>query len=279
MPLEVVEDLDHETVERFVRKNGTVFSTPSWSNHTGVGFRSVGVFKGQELLGAGVVPVLGGDIPAVVPATPWTGLATDARTEGVLCEVARSLARHLLSRYGDVSLTLDPSWKDLRGFMWEGMRTHARYTYRGRCAFPEKRMRPKDAEIAKEMTATGPGWRLIRYSVGDTVVEILRDWTTWHYLSANQGGSYHTECIVEAMSDCQSARDAFDMVGCNSPSRSLFKRQFGYPVVPYFAVTTLDPADVPEWWGVNPKDRGKDAGPEDLREMPDRADFARAAGL
>lgn len=152
------------------------------------------------------------------------------------------MAKALRARYDEVTLTLPPEWYDVRGFTWEGYKTHVRYTYRGvKDTKREKRLRlsptpsPTPTFIHQEKD-----WVHTSLSLKDSHIEVLTDWAHSYYWKANKGGKYHAELVAKMIEE----GDAFDLVGCNSPQRGLFKRQFGGRLTPYFAVTTSDAVDL-----------------------------------
>lgn len=167
--------------------------------------------------------------------------------------MAECLAQYLLRRYTDVSLTLPPDWDDIRGFLWAGMRSHVRYTYRGigwvmRGRY-EKRLNLRMFERKaweRETVHQGDGWSHWQVSYHNSTVDILEDWNGRYYWKANAGGSWHAE-IIDSVLPIDEGR-IFDMVGCNSPHRALFKRQFGGHLRPYYFVTTGDPKLIDEFW-------------------------------
>jgi hypothetical protein len=83
-------------------------------------------------------------------------------------------------------------------------------------------------------------WAHTHLSTEDSTIEVLTDRRYAYYWKANKGGKFHKELIAHMIT----LSPAFDLVGCNSPDRGLFKRQFGGRLTPYFAVTTSDVADL-----------------------------------
>lgn len=257
LQLEAREVTDAAGLERYERLNrespaGSVFSAASWARYQKVPHRVIGVYKGRELVGGCLLYEVDGGLPAVVPATPWQGPVCRPDGEGERLAVAECLAQYLLRRYKDVTLTLHPDWTDIRGFLWAGMRCHVRYTYRGmgremRGNY-EKRLRLNPADSWRSLGIhAGDGWQHFRVALHDTSVDFLEDWWGRYYWQANQGGSWHAEVI-----DLYLGERGFDLVGCNSPKRGLFKRQFGGRLMPYYVVTTLDPKAIPEFWAPKP---------------------------
>jgi len=180
------------------------------------------------------------------------------------------VAGYLLGRHGEVTLTLAPEWADIRPFTWAGMRAHIRYTYRGMgVADYEKRLDLHDCLVAREMIHDGGAWQVHEFKTGDSVVTALFDWANVYYWKANKGGTYHADCVNVMIQAAESLGLGFDMVGCNSPARGLFKRSFGGALVPYYAVTTCDSLDLRE---------GNDRR-TNLREVSARAEATRAAGV
>lgn len=198
-----------------------------------------------------LLPESGGRILRIVPGTPWTGpVCRRESDEGEQLAVHEALAQYLLGRYGDVTLTLRPETIDVRGFIWSGMRTQVRYTYRGRSPRYEKRLRLRSIEPTFEEIAAGPErwWQVYRLVYGDTTVEIINQPGCVYYWQANRGGSHHAEMVDAAWNVAYNTSSEIDLVGCNSPSRALFKRSFGLPLVPYYCVTTADPKEIAEFW-------------------------------
>ena len=177
---------------------------------------------------------------------------------------------YLFGRHGEVTLTLPPEWTDIRPFTWKGMAAHVRYTYRGRgTAGYEKRLAMHDCLVAREMVHDGGAWQIHEFKTGDSTVTALFDWANVYYWKANKGGSYHADCVNVMIGAADSLGLGFDMVGCNSPQRGLFKRAFGGTLTPYYAVTTCDARDLRE-----ANDR-----PANMREMSTRAAAAQALGV
>lgn len=148
-----------------------------------------------------------------------------------------------------MSLTLPPEWVDVRGFTWAGMRCHVRYTYRGN-GLPEyeKRIRLRPAIISGEIKHEADDWWVVTSCTGDTEVTCVCDWRTVYYWQANKGGSWHPECLDGMVKYANRQGKQFDLVGCNSPKRGLFKRGFGGALTPYYFVTTGDPKLIDEFW-------------------------------
>lgn len=181
------------------------------------------------------------------------------------------MAECLLSRFPEATLTLPPEWTDIRPFTWLGMRAHVRYTYRGRDRFGyERRLTFKPCFIQHEIDymAHGSTWNIHTLRTGDTEVQVIRDWRTAFYWKANKGGSFHAECVNMMIAEAERDGLGFDLVGCNSPQRGLFKRAFGGELTPYYAVTTSDAKDL----------RESDAR-RDLRQVSALAEATRSAGV
>ena len=179
------------------------------------------------------------------------------------------MAGYLLSRHREVSLTLPPEWTDIRAFTWAGMRAHVRYTYRGRERKYEKRLQIRPAIIIADDPEEHGEWGLRTYRTGDSQVTAIYDWRMIYYWKANKGGSYHAECLDGILQQAEHSGRGFDLVGCNSPLRGLFKRSFGGQLTPYYAVTTCDAKDL----------REDNARRSDLREVSEGAATARMAGV
>lgn len=88
----------------------------------------------------------------------------------------------------------------------------------------------------------------IRFMVHDTTVDVINDGRFYYYWKANKGGSWHAEVIDQIIGRAALKGGAVDLVGCNSPKRGLFKRQFGGTLVPYYMVITADPKSIAEFW-------------------------------
>lgn len=232
---------------------GSVFSSASWFASQGLGRDVIGVYKGTELVGGAVVHTVGGRIPAIVPATPWTGPVCRSTDEGECAAVAACVAEYLLRRHPDVTLTLPPEWTDVRPFINLGMRQQVRYTYRGPAHKArdryEKRLtlRPLPKSFTRIITQK-QGWELDEMACEDSEITTLRDWKCRYYWQANRGGTWHAELVNVMIGLAATDGQIFDMVGCNSPKRALFKRQFGGYLWPYYVVTTLDPRAIESFW-------------------------------
>lgn len=189
----------------------------------------------------------------MVQGTPWTGITARSNDEGENLEHARLVAEMLRREFGEAALTLPPGWTDVRGFLWDGWRSHVRYTHRGRHWQMDKRVRLKTHDDLRwETMHEGPerSWTHYRVSYEDTQVDILSESRgCFYYWRANEGGSWHSEILAEMLRAARSGTYEIDLVGCNSPNRALFKRGFGLPAVPYYFVSTGDPARVDEFWG------------------------------
>ena len=185
----------------------------------------------------------------VVHGTPWTGIVARLGDEGERLQIACEVARHLRREFGEAALTLPPEWTDVRGFLWDGWRVQVRYTYRGQHPVYEKRLTFRDCFVRTGSIHEVPDWQVRSYATGDSNIESVLDWRHAYYRQANTGGTYHAECVNTMIRQAEERGLAFDLVGCNSPMRSLFKRAFGGMLTPYYFVTTGDPADVEEFWG------------------------------
>lgn len=274
MPLDVqvLEEADHERLERLVvaSPHGSVFATPSWARFMSVQHECVGVFKGLELVGGGVVPLSDGRVARHVEFTPWVGLVGRREDESECLEIARGVAESLLARYPETTLTLPPEWTDLRAFTWLGMRAHVRYTYRGFGGDKyEKRLKFAPCFIHRDVVHEDGAWTVRKYATGNSVVTTVEDWRTSYYWKANKGGTFHAELVNTMIQKAESEGRDFDMVGCNSPARGLFKRAFGGRLTPYYAVTTSDARDL----------REPDARHPNLRKMSAGTETAYTAGM
>lgn len=270
--VEQLEEKDYGRLERLnaASPHGSVFSAPSWAAYLPYEHYCIGVFKGAEMVGGGVIPVSDGHVSRYVPFTPWVGIVGREAGEGEHLEVAERVAEYLLARHREVTLTLPPEWTDIRAFTWAGMRAHVRYTYRGRGKGGfEKRLDLRDCFVHHEISHVTEHWFMDTYKTGDSEITTLGDHRFAYYWKANKGGTYHANCVSTMIQMADSQGLGFDMVGCNSPHRGLFKRSFGGKLTPYFAVTTCDAKDL----------REENARRTDLREVSARAEVARAAGV
>ena len=222
-----------------ISPHGSVFSDLSWPPYRLHRLNIVGVFKGHELVGACIVPVSGIRMVRYIEGTPWNGPIGRNRSEGECAAIADALVEHLLARYDEVTLNLPPEWDDVRPFTWQGLRTHVRYTYRGRGANYERRVRVRECDVnGAPSTRYGPDWWTSAVATHDSSATILWDWKCAYWYEANKGGRWHTELADSMIRRADDLGLAFDMVGCNSPHRGLFKRGFGGKLTSYFAVTT-----------------------------------------
>lgn len=230
--------------------DASVFCSPRWYEYQHIDYRPIGVYKGDALVAGACVPVAGGAVPAVVNGTPWSGPVCRTEAEGERLAVAQGLAEYLRGRWGSVSLTLPPTWTDVRGFLWDGWRSHVRYTYRGSGQNYEKRVRVRRVDIATNTQAWSDAhFEQRSYYTGEDSVTALFDCRNAYYWRATGPGEFHTELVDRMLEEARTEGVGFDMVGCNSPRRSLFKRSFGGRLTPYYHVTTGDPAAVGEFWG------------------------------
>lgn len=145
-------------------------------------------------------------------------------------------------------MTLPPEWHDIRGFLWNGWRSHVRYTYRGWGRKYDKRVVLEKVAVLRSTEEHGD-WRITTYAANGGKITAIHDWKHAYYWQAEEGGKYHAECVDAMITDARMDGRCFDMVGCNSPQRALFKRGFGCELTPYYFVTTGDPANVAEFWG------------------------------
>ena len=150
---------------------------------------------------------------------------------------------------------MPPEWQDIRGFLWDGWRSHVRYTYRGWGASYEKRLRLRDCKVKSSLAFESYDWFVRQYTAFDADISTVFDWRHAYYWRVNDGACWHAECIDRMIVDARSIGKGFDLVGCNSPQRGLFKRSFGGGLTPYYFVTTGDPADVEEFWGERRPDK------------------------
>ena len=199
----------------------------------------------------------------MVQGTPWTGIAARHADESEHLGVAQELAALLRREWRDAALTLCPEWIDARGFLWDGWRSHVRYTYRGYLpnSFEARvRIRPcrierivlhKEGKWCWDGEPLKPHWRHARLSTEDSSIDVLEDARCRYLWKANDGGTWHTELIADMLTYGHPyfMWGVADLVGCNSPGRALFKRSFRLPLQPYYHVTTGDPANVETFWG------------------------------
>lgn len=261
MPLEVKELTDEAGLRRYdalVPKAaaGSVFATRSWLDYAGIEARFFGVFKGAEVIAGVAVPHSGGHSLSVTQGTPWTGIVARPADEGEHLQVACELAQYLRGEFGHAALTLPPEWHDIRGFLWDGWRSHVRYTYRcpAKMMRYESRLRIREVEeYGNEVVHHGDSWQHVQSRCADSAIDYLVDVkpaaATYYYWNANPGGTWHAELIDKMIKVAATDSGCVDLVGCNSPQRSLFKRSFGGRLTPYYFVTTGDPATVKEFWG------------------------------
>ena len=240
-----LESKDYGRYEELNRRSphGSVWSAHSWTDYVCAESRVFGVHRGGELIGGANLPVAGERLLRYLPGTPWYGPVARSTEEGECLEIARALARYLLARYDEVTLTLPPEWADVRAFTWEGMRPHVRYTYRGAGVHFEKRVQSESVETMRQTEAQTGGWRLDSIRSADGSIKVVEDWNRVNYWDADPGGE-HTPLVCRMIEDAAAAGLGFDMVGCNSPKRALFKRAFGGTLTPYYAVTTCDAPDL-----------------------------------
>lgn len=207
------------------------------------------------MVGGCCLPLSGNDVVGrYQQGTPWNGLCGRDDDEGENQEIAGRLVEYLLPRYREVSLTLPPQWTDLRPFIWAGMRQHVRYTYRGPSIKMldryEKRLRLR--HVAREEWAVSyfdlpavNSWKIVEWRIHDSRLLVVQDGPVFYYWDANPGGSWHSELAHKmiVMNACSDG-GICDMVGANGPGISLFKRQFGGYLTPYYAVTTSEEKDL-----------------------------------
>lgn len=143
---------------------------------------------------------------------------------------------------------MPPEWTDIRGFLWDGWRAHVRYTYRAAHPAYEKRLRLRDCFVHAATTHESDGWQVRAYETGDSHIDAVWDWRYAYYWKS-AGGNWQPECINTMIRQAEGRGLPFDLMGCNSPARGLFKRSFGGYLTPYYFVTTGDPATVKEFWG------------------------------
>lgn len=236
---------------------GSVFSSASWAAHQNLEHRVVGVYKGDALVGGCLLYEEGGRLPAIIPSTPWQGPVCRTTEEGECAQVADCVAQYLLRRYADVTLTLPPEWVDVRPFINHGMRQQVRYTYRGSASEAltryEKRLVLRPAQFSRVVIQHGDWW-MDELTCEDSEVTTLHDWKCRYYWQANRGGTWHAELVNAMIRLAAMDEIGFDMVGCNSPKRALFKRQFGGYLRPYYVVTTLDPKSIASFWPPVPQE-------------------------
>ena len=216
-----LERKDWGRYDALVRKSphGSIFSLSTWEAD-----EVYGVFKGAELIAGTAFRTTPHGMARYVDLTPWQGICARSDREGENLAIAETLCSQLGRDFGEVTLTLPPQWLDTRAFTWAGLRPEIRYTYRGYGPY-EKRVKVPSDEPE------------------DTQVEFLEDWRCIYYWKANEGGD-HSYYINREICRAKSLGKDFDMVGCNSPNRSLFKRSFGGKLTPYIAVTNAETRDL-----------------------------------
>ena len=199
--------------------HGSIFSLSTWEAD-----QVFGVFKGKELVAGAALRTTPHGMARYVEGTPWQGICARSDREGENLAIAESLVKALSTYFREVTLTLSPQWTDIRAFTWAGLKPEIRYTYRGYGPY-EKRVK-----IAPD-------------EPDSTEVEFLEDWRCIYYWRANGGGD-HSYYIDREICRAKELGKDFDMVGCNSPNRGLFKRGFGGKLTPYFAVTSAETRDL-----------------------------------
>lgn len=240
-----LEERDYGRYDQLVRDSphGSVWSLASFALYCGHRFTVLGAFKGRELVGGGALPLAGENLARHTDYLPWSGIVGRSRSEGENQAIARHVAEYCLGRWPESTLSLPPEWTDIREFTWAGWRHHVRYTYRGWGDPYEKRVRVRPADIKVGMVGEAH-WNEVHYHTHDSDIVCLFDNRHGYYWKANEGGSWHTELVNRFINDCRHLGLSFDLVGANSPNRSLFKRGFGGCLVPYFTVTTSDVLDL-----------------------------------
>ena len=232
----------------------SIWSDPSCPAYRGFDDRLFGVYKGNELTGGCLVHITKQGILPYVPYAPWNGPIFRQERESENLEMLSVLLATLRHRFGDVTLTLPPELQDVRAATWQDMRTHVRYTYRG--YGPSKLSRRVKAwPLSGHPGSFKSGvidmpedaiWMHRYYKMYDSKIEILQDKRYWYYWKANKGGKWHPELLIEFIRASKAECAGWDLVGCNSPQRSLFKRGFGGKLTPYYAITTLKKRDLRE---------------------------------
>jgi len=230
----------------------SIWSDPSCPVYRGFNDRLFGAYKGNELTGGCLVHTTEQGILPYVPYAPWNGPIFRQERESENLEMLSVFLATLRHRFGSVTLTLPPELQDVRAATWAGMRTHVRYTYRG--YGPSKLSRrvkvwPLDNHPFEFGAIEAPAhsnWVHRYYKLYESKIEILQDKRYWYYWKANKGGKWHPELLIELIRASKEECAGWDLVGCNSPKRSLFKRGFGGKLTPYYAITTLEKRDLRE---------------------------------
>ncbi|KKM84788.1 hypothetical protein LCGC14_1295610 [marine sediment metagenome] len=240
---EMLNEEDYGRYETLNRRSphGSVFSSLTWPPYQLHRHGVCGIFKGHELVGACIVPVSGSRMVRYIEGTPWNGPIGRSGSEGECAAVADTLVEYLLARYDEVTLNLPPEWDDVRPFTWQGLRSHVRYTYRGRGTRDyERRVQVREHTLAASPGLSfGQDWWTSAVETQDSFATLLWDWKHAYWYDANRGGKWHTELADSMIRRADELGLGFDMVGCNSPQRGLFKRGFGGRLSPYYAVTTV----------------------------------------
>lgn len=211
----LLDEMDWPKYDALVRRSphGSIFALSTWEADA-----IYGVFKGQELVAGLATRTNGRETARYVDGTPWQGIVSRSQDIGENLVVAESVIHRLAADFTEVTIFMPPQWFDTRPFTWAGFRLHAFYTYRGYGAYDKRVRVPSVPE---------PG----------SHIGLLEDWACVYYWRANEGGE-HTYWLDRAIRHAHSQAKDFDMVGCNSPRRDLFKRGFGGRLTRYYAVSS-----------------------------------------
>ena len=226
----------------------SIWSDPSCPVYRGLDDKLFGVYKGNELTGGCLVHTTEQGILPYVPYAPWNGPIFRQERESENSEMLSVLLATLRHRFGHVTLTLPPELQDVRPATWAWMRTHVRYTYRGR-GVPEFSRRVKvNHGCQVEMLCLDDilPYQCWELTCEDSLVIALVDHRYIYYWKANEKGKHHAEILYWILNYSKLSGLGWDLVGCNSPQRSLFKRGFGGKLTPYYAITTLEERDLRE---------------------------------
>lgn len=212
MPLEHVDWIKYDSLVRR-SPHGSIFALSTWEADA-----IYGIFKGRELIAGTAIRTNGHDTARYVDGTPWQGIISRSQDEGENLAAAESLIHRLAADFSEVTLFMPPQWTDLRPFTWAGFRLHAFYTYRGYGPYEKRVVIPVAPDAGSH-------------------IGLLEDWACVYYWRANEGGE-HSYWLHQAIEYARARGKTFDMVGCNSPRRALFKRGFGGRLTSYYAVSS-----------------------------------------
>ena len=127
--------------EEFVRQSpqGTLFHTTLWLKASGMPFRVLGCFRGDEMHGGCAIGIVGHRTAGrpYPSLTPYLGVLYPSSTAKYVTEISNNkeigsaFALFLKNEFDEVAdLPFSPEVVDLQPFLWEGFTTDLRYTYR-----------------------------------------------------------------------------------------------------------------------------------------------------